>query len=159
MSEPEVCSQYLCLHEVHMKGIKGGFSYHLSFLCFLWKPSPALGFILGSIMNLLCDISQITFPLWASMFPSGNRAFGGHSDGPYLISCTFNSSLLSISLLSVLHNKLGAHSGTQEGHSQCFGEKDVYNNCYSLLGTCWVSDSCWGLPYLILGTQPRKWVF
>lgn len=141
------------------KGNKGRIYLSSLISLFPLEARPSSGFYPGLCHELAVWHQSNHFPSLGLNVPFWKQGFGGHSEGPYLISCTFNSSLLSISLPSVLHNKLGAHFGTQEGHSQCFGEKDVYNNCYSFLGTCWVSDPCWGLPYLILGTQPRKCMF
>lgn len=104
MSKPEVFSQHLCFHEGSLKG--GDSVIFFPILCFLEKPCLVLSCSQGSVTKLLHDFRQISFHLWNSMFPSGNRPCAGHSDGTYFSSVTFNSSILNTFLPPVSHWQL-----------------------------------------------------
>lgn len=127
-SASKVCSQHLCLHE--------GFSRHLPISMFPLEGLPSSGCSLSSATNLLCDFRQVTFPLWASMFPSANIRYPVKAilTAPILFLVIARAQLLCI-LSSVLHSRLGVPSGTQKEHSQ---KQWGHNKSYSLLGTCGV---------------------
>lgn len=106
----------------------------------LWRPCLGLGCILGSATDLLCYFWHITFPLWNSVFPTGNRPCASHSNGPCFSADTYTISLLSIILPSVSHREQAAPLVCNR--SAVNVDEYIVSKSYCFLSTWAVSDQC-----------------
>lgn len=95
-----------CAHNTYAstKNLKRGCSHCLPVSVF------PLGGHLCSTTNLLCDLRQIVFPLWALVFPPGKQSLCRPFRWPPSSFWYFQQASNKYFPAPVLHSRLGAHS-------------------------------------------------